>query len=91
LDGATYQWEKIGTTEGLSGRDAGSAHARPPRIGGRATSMEQGYVWSLDGSDRPVVFEAWVGWDVDARVRMTKRQARESGRLLLEAGYEETG
>lgn len=66
-------WTKIGTTFGL-------AHPTDPG------SPEQVYVYvAPEDRDRPIVVEGWVGYGVDSRLTLTRRQAQDLIPLLLSA------
>lgn len=73
-------WRKVGTTLGLVQEGSGDR-------GG----VEQGYVF-LDPHDnhRPVIVEGWVGYSVEGRMRLTRRQATELSKLLIDAVTETT-
>lgn len=66
-------WTQVGTTFGLA---AGAAEGSP----------EQVYVFSADEDpDRPIVVEGWVGYGVDSRLNLTRRQAQDLIPLLVAA------
>lgn len=66
---------KIGTTVGLA--------ADTCERGGKP---EQVYVYIKDeDAVRPVLIEGWVGYGIDQKLQLTRRQAKELIPLLLEA------
>lgn len=67
---------KIGTTHGLAGTVNGDTGFRRP---------EQVYVYATDDAVRPIAIEGWVGYNIDQRLELTKRQAKDLIPLLLEA------
>jgi len=63
----------VGTTYGL---------ASPHPSG----SPEQVYVLTVDDDPaRPILVEGWCGYDIDSRLRLTRRQATELIGLLAQA------
>lgn len=65
--------ELVGTSQGLA---QPCGHERP----------EQLYVWTdPDSVDRPVVIESCDGYDVEARLKLTRRQAINLIHLLTQA------